>query len=113
MKTINWKNAILAGFLGTVLFDILGLILTGNWWDLPAILGAKTGLGLAYGVLGHYSNGILLAILFAGVSFPFLRPFVFRVNKPFINFKFYNYEETIYRKPNSGYSQETGSRHSC
>jgi len=82
MKTINWKNAILAGFLGTVLFDILGLILTGNWWDLPAILGAKTGLGLAYGVLGHYSNGILLAILFAGIAPSlwgpkWLRPLIF------------------------------------
>ncbi|MCM4170537.1 hypothetical protein DHD32_03515 [Arenibacter sp. TNZ] len=68
MKTINWKKAILAGFLGTILFDLVGLLITGNWWDLPAILGAKTGLGLAYGVIGHYSNGILLAILFAGIA---------------------------------------------
>ena len=68
MKTINWKNAILAGILGTILFDIVGFIFTGQWWDIPAILGAKTGLGLAYGVLGHYSNGILLAILFAGIA---------------------------------------------
>jgi hypothetical protein len=68
MNTINWKNAIMAGFLGTVLFDIAGLMLTGNWWDIPGLLGAKTGLGLAYGVFGHYSNGILLAILFAGIA---------------------------------------------
>ena len=68
MKTINWKNAIIAGFLGTILFDLSGLLLTGNWWDIPGILGAKTGLGLAYGVVGHYSNGILLSILFAGIS---------------------------------------------
>ena len=68
MKTINWKRAILAGFLGTILFDLVGLIITGNWWDIPGILGAKTGLGLAYGVLGHYGNGILLAILFAGIA---------------------------------------------
>lgn len=68
MKTINWKYAILAGFLGTILFDLIGLLITGNWWDIPGILGAKTGLGLAYGVIGHYSNGILLAILFAGIA---------------------------------------------
>ncbi len=68
MQTINWKNAIAAGFLGTILFDIVGLLITGTWWDIPTILGAKTGLGLAYGVVGHYSNGILLAILFAGIA---------------------------------------------
>jgi len=68
MKTINWKNAILAGIIGTILFDLVGLLITGTWWDIPAILGAKTGLGLAYGVIGHYSNGILLAVLFAGIA---------------------------------------------
>jgi len=68
MKSINWKWAIIAGFIGTILFDLVGLFLTGTWWDIPGILGAKTGLGLAYGVMGHYSNGILLAILFAGIA---------------------------------------------
>ena len=63
-KTINWKNAILAGIIGTILFDLVGLAFTGKWWDIPGILGAKTGLGLAYGVIGHYCNGILLSILF-------------------------------------------------
>ncbi len=82
MKTINWKNAIIAGILGTILFDLAGLLLTGNWWDIPGTLGAKTGLGLAYGVIGHYSNGILLAILFAGIAPSlwgpkWLRPIIF------------------------------------
>ncbi|MFT7071210.1 hypothetical protein [Patiriisocius sp. Uisw_017] len=82
MKTINWKNAILAGILGTILFDLVGLLLTGNWWDIPGTLGAKTGLGLAYGVIGHYSNGVLLAILFAGIGPSlwgpkWLRPIIF------------------------------------
>jgi len=82
MNTINWKNAIIAGVLGTILFDVVGLLLTGNWWDIPGILGAKTGLGLAYGVVGHYSNGVLLAILFAGlepsiVGPKWLRPLLF------------------------------------
>ena len=82
MKTINWKNAIIAGFLGTIIFDIVGLLITGNWWDIPEILGAKTGLGLGYGVIGHYSNGILLAILYAGIAPSlwgpkWLRPLIF------------------------------------
>lgn len=82
MNTINWKNAILAGIAGTLLFDLVGLILTGQWWDIPALLGTKTELGLAYGVFGHYSNGILLAILYAGIAPSlfgpkWLRPFIF------------------------------------
>jgi hypothetical protein len=82
MKTINWKIAILAGILGTILFDLAGLLLTGDWWDIPGTLGAKTGLGLAYGVIGHYGNGILLAILFTGIAPSlwgpkWLRPIIF------------------------------------
>ncbi|PKG43830.1 hypothetical protein [Psychroflexus sp. MES1-P1E] len=82
MKTINWKYAIIAGILGTILFDLVGLLFTGKWWDIPTILGVKTGLGLAYGVLGHYGNGILLAILFAGIAPSlwgpkWLRPIIF------------------------------------
>ena len=68
MKTINWKNAIFAGIIGTILFDVAGLFITGEWWDIPKLLGEKTDLGLAYGVIGHYGNGILLAILFAGIA---------------------------------------------
>jgi len=82
MKTINWKNAILAGIIGTILFDLVGLLLTGNWWDIPGLLGAKTGLGLAYGIGGHYGNGILLSILYAGLAPSlwgpkWLRPIIF------------------------------------
>ena len=82
MKTINWKNAIVAGIIGTILFDLVGLLLTGNWWDIPGLLGAKTGLGLAYGIGGHYGNGILLAILYAGIAPSlwgpkWLRPIIF------------------------------------
>jgi hypothetical protein len=65
---INWQKAILAGVLGTLAFDIVGFAFTGQWWDIAGIIGEKTGLGLAYGVIGHYSNGILLAILYAGIA---------------------------------------------
>jgi hypothetical protein len=65
---INWQKAILAGVLGTLAFDIVGFAFTGQWWDIAGIIGDKTGLGLAYGVIGHYSNGILLAVLYAGIA---------------------------------------------
>ncbi|MBS1541921.1 MAG: hypothetical protein JSS73_14815 [Bacteroidetes bacterium] len=79
---INWKNAIIAGVLGTILFDIAGLILAGQWWDVPALLGEKTGLGMGYGIFGHYANGVLLGILYAGIAPSlwgpnWLRPFIF------------------------------------
>lgn len=82
MYTINWKKAIIAGIAGTILFDILGFLLSGQWWDIPALLGEKTGLGLAYGVMGHFGNGALLAILYAGIAPSlwgphWLRPFIF------------------------------------
>ncbi len=48
MRTINWNRAILAGVLGTLLFDLSGYVFTGELWDVPALLGEKTGLGLAY-----------------------------------------------------------------
>jgi hypothetical protein len=82
MHTIIWKDAIIAGFLGTLLFDLFGLIMGMGWWDIPALLGEKTGLGLAYGVFGHFSNGILLAILYAGIAPSlwgpaWIRPYIF------------------------------------
>ena len=82
MNTINWKNAVIAGILGTLLFDLAGLLLIGQWWDIPKLLGAKTGLGLGYGLIGHYGNGILLAILFTGLAPSlwgpkWLRPYIF------------------------------------
>lgn len=67
-QKINWTNAIIGGILGTFAFDIVGFLFTGVWWDIPAVLGAKTELGFAYGVVGHFSNGIFLAILYAGIA---------------------------------------------
>lgn len=67
-QKINWKNVILAGIVGTLAFDIIGFFFTGQWWDIPALLGEKTELGFAYGVIGHYANGLLLSILYAGIA---------------------------------------------
>ena len=49
MKTINWKNAITAGIIGTLLFDIVGLLITGKWWDIAGILGAVFIVKLLFG----------------------------------------------------------------
>ncbi len=70
MKTqkINWINAIIAGIVGTVAFDLVGYLFTKQLWDIAHLLGEKTGLGFAYGLFGHYSNGILLAVLYAGIA---------------------------------------------
>lgn len=65
---IDWKRAILAGLAGTLVFDLLGLVLTGQWWDIPGLLGAKLGTGLAGGLLAHYANGAILGIIYAGVG---------------------------------------------
>ncbi len=70
---VHWTRAILAGILGTLAFDILGLLLSammGNpsWWDVPRMLGMKTGFGLFGGVLQHYGNGAILAIIFAAIA---------------------------------------------
>lgn len=65
---INWFRAIAAGVAGTLAFDIVGFLFTGQWWDIAAILGEKTELGFAFGVLGHFSNGILISVLYAGIA---------------------------------------------
>jgi hypothetical protein len=65
---INWLKAIMAGVVGTLAFDIAGYFFTGQWWDIAGIIGAKTELGLGFGVAGHYANGILLAVLYAGIA---------------------------------------------
>lgn len=64
---INWYKAILAGLTGTLLFDIVGFFITRQWWDIPALLGGKLGVGLAGGVAGHYSNGVAIAIIYAAL----------------------------------------------
>lgn len=65
---IDWTRAALAGIAGTVVFDVVGLVFTGTWWDIPALLGAKLGAGFFGGLLAHYANGILIAMIYAGVG---------------------------------------------
>jgi hypothetical protein len=65
--TIDWRRAVIAGIAGTVVFDLIGLVLTGRW-SVPMLLGAKLGIGLAGGAVAHYVNGVLLAIIYAGIA---------------------------------------------
>lgn len=76
-RGITWvvaAKAALAGIGGTLAFDLFGLVMMGQWWDIPGLLGQKIGGGLAVGVLVHYLNGILIAILFAALEPLFAGP---------------------------------------
>ena len=66
--TINWRQTILAAIIGTLALDLTGLLLTGNWWDIPQLLGTKLGTGLAGGVAAHYAIGSVLAIIYAAIA---------------------------------------------
>lgn len=66
-RAIDWKRAVLAGLAGTVVFDVIGLLLTGGW-NVPMLLGAKLGVGLAGGAVVHYANGAILAVIYAGIA---------------------------------------------
>jgi hypothetical protein len=67
---INFAKAFLAGVAGTAAFDLLGLALTGKFWDVPSLLNARLfgGVGLGVGVFAHYVIGVLLAVIYAGVA---------------------------------------------
>src|SRR3972149_9238031 len=64
----RWARAVLAGLVGTVVFDLIGFLMTGQWWDIPALLGDKLGLGIGGGVVAHYANGVILAVIYAGAA---------------------------------------------
>ncbi|MEE9241413.1 MAG: DUF6789 family protein [bacterium] len=67
---INFRKAVIAGIAGTVLFDLVGFALTGKFWDIPALLGAKLigDGGFVLGLIAHYGNGITLAVIYAGLA---------------------------------------------
>jgi hypothetical protein len=74
---LTYKTAIaaaIAGIIGTIVFDLVGLVAMGQWWDIPGLLAGKIGGGLFAGVLFHYGNGILLAVIFAGLLPLFVGP---------------------------------------
>lgn len=64
---IRWGQAVVTGLLSTAVFDLVGLAVSGRW-STPMMLGAKLEIGLAGGAVAHYINGVILAIIFAGVG---------------------------------------------
>mgnify|MGYP003638445596 CR=1 FL=1 len=66
--TINWSKAVLAGVIGTVLFDLVGLLLAGTWWDIPGVLAKAIGLPFPVALLMHYGNGVALASIYAALA---------------------------------------------
>lgn len=65
---IKWNQALLAGLVGTLLFDIVGFFFLKEWWDIPALLSMKFGAPLIVGVLGHYGNGVMLAVIYSAIA---------------------------------------------
>lgn len=82
MKKLNLKSILLSGVIGTMMFDVFGLLMMGEWWDIPSLLSSKMGVPLFFGVLSHYLNGLFLVLLFSLVKDHligpnWLKPFLF------------------------------------
>lgn len=82
VNKINFRQAFIAGIIGTFVVDVIGLVLTQQFWDIPTLLGAKLGAGLAAGVVLHYGIGVVLAVIYAALapSLPggrYVRPLIF------------------------------------
>lgn len=73
-STFSWGRSILAGILATLAFDVvmyLDMAITGNGANIPSMLGSKMiggEGGLVLGHIGHFVNGIALAIIFAALN---------------------------------------------
>lgn len=68
-RAMTWNDAVragIAGVAGTVAFDVVGL-LASRQWDIPALLAERLGTGVLGGALAHYGNGIVLAVILAGL----------------------------------------------
>ena len=74
----------MASIIGRVLANVSDPLISSEGWNIPAILGEKTCLGLSYGVFGRFSNGLLLAIRYANIG-SLLQQWVFVVPFTFIS----------------------------
>ena len=66
--TIDLRKTLIAGTAGTLAVDLTGLLLTGNWWDIPNLLATKLSVGLPIGAALHYGIGFTLAFIYAAVA---------------------------------------------
>lgn len=67
-NSINWIKAATAGIIGTLLFDFVGLLLTGTWWDIPGVLSKAIGVPFPVALGIHFGNGVALAAIYAALS---------------------------------------------
>lgn len=75
---INYYKAFLAGIIGTLLFDFVGLLFTGEWWDITRVLSQAVGIPFPIAVLMHYGNGVALAVIYAALAPSLFGPSWFR-----------------------------------
>lgn len=75
---INWKKSILAGVIGTLLFDLTGFLFTGTWWDIPGVLSQAVGVPFPVALLMHFGNGVALAAIYAAMAPSLVGPSWFR-----------------------------------
>jgi hypothetical protein len=75
---VNWSKAAIAGVIGTLLFDIVGLVIGGTWWDIPGVLSKAVGLPFPIALLMHYGNGVALAAIYAALAPSLFGPGWFR-----------------------------------
>ncbi|WP_309398228.1 hypothetical protein [Cerasicoccus maritimus] len=64
---INWIKALLAGVIGTLLFDVTGFLFTSTWWDIPNVLASAIGVPLPVALVMHFGNGVALAAIYAAL----------------------------------------------
>ncbi|WP_193213793.1 hypothetical protein [Luteolibacter marinus] len=77
-SNIDWQKAGIAGIIGTVLFDLVGLAFTGTWWDIPGVLASAVGVPFPIALLMHYGNGVALAVIYAALAPSLFGPAWFR-----------------------------------
>ncbi|MGE9295300.1 MAG: hypothetical protein ACQKBV_03320 [Puniceicoccales bacterium] len=75
---INWIKAILAGVIGTLLFDVTGFLFTGTWWDIPHVLAGAVGVPFPVALAMHFGNGVALAAIYAALAPSLFGPSWFR-----------------------------------
>ncbi|WP_269539938.1 hypothetical protein [Cerasicoccus fimbriatus] len=75
---INWIKALLAGVIGTLLFDVTGFLFTSTWWDIPHVLADAVGVPFPVALLMHYGNGVALAAIYAALAPSLFGPGWFR-----------------------------------
>jgi hypothetical protein len=65
---IDLARALLAGIAGTIVFDLVGLAITGTLWDIPTLLAGRLAEPFGAGIVLHYTIGTTLAVIYAALA---------------------------------------------